>query len=424
VKISRRTLLSASALGIAVAALTACGNDGPPEDDSAGSNGGGAGAGDAPTRADADLVIWADQLKADSLDAAAKKWGEANGLTVAVQPISGDMQGGFITANQAGNGPDILVGAHDWIGNLVQNAAVSPVQLPADASTALSAIALTAVTYDGQTYGVPYALETLALFSNPALTDNPAPASIEDLVAAGEAGGAENALILQVGETGDSYHMQPLYSSAGGYLFGTGAEGDLDPSDMGVGKEGSIMAAEKIGELGKRGVLKTSITGGNAISLFAEGNGAYLISGPWAVAEIETAGIDFGMSAVPGFEGMGPAQPFAGVNAFFVASSARNQAFAQQFVNEIAASPEIPAAMFELNKLPPVNLELQETLSGDNPELIKIAEYAETAIPLPAIPEMAAVFGPLGQAEAAIVGGADPESTMVSAGEEIASRIG
>ena len=53
-------------------------------------------------------------------------------------------------------------------------------------------------------------------------------------------------LVRAVGEQGDAYHMQPLYTSGGGYLFGTDAEGNQDPTDLGVGKEGSIAAAEKI----------------------------------------------------------------------------------------------------------------------------------------------------------------------------------
>ena len=50
----------------------------------------------------------------------------------------------------------------------------------------------------------------------------------------------------------------------------------------------------------------------------------------------------------------------------------------------------------------------------------EIAEFAELAEPMPSIPQMAAIWGPLGQAQANIVGGADPASTMEAAGEEIA----
>lgn len=428
--IRRKNFLALSGAATATALLAACGGGSSEDAGSTGSAsdaGGASGASDAGgavTRADADLVIWTDEVKAVSLEEPAKAWGEANGLTVAVQTVAEDLQPNFITANQAGNGPDMIVAAHDWIGNLVQNSSIQPVQLPAAAAKAIAPIGLEAVTYDGQTYGAPYAVETLVLFANKALTDVPEPKTVEELVEAAKAGGAENVLALPVGEQGDAYHMEPFYTSAGGYLFGKDGEGNLDPSDVGVGKEGSITAAEKIGELGKDGVLKTSISGDNAISLFTDGKAAYLVSGPWALEDIRTAKIDFAMSAVPGFEGLDPAVPFAGVNAFYVATNGKNPAFAQQFATAVASSADIAEQMFPKNELPPINLELQEKLSGDYPEIVKIAQLAGSAEPMPAIPEMAAIWGPLGQADANIVGGADPESTMTSAGEEITKQIG
>ena len=438
-QIRRKSFLALGGLAASVTMLAACGGDSDATADAdadgvdgadadadadADASDGGGEEGDAPARADADLVIWADEEKAPALEPSAQAWGEENDITVAVQVVPGDeLQANFITANQAGNGPDITMGAHDWIGNLVQNSAIVPVQLPADAADAVAPIGIEAVTYDGQTYGVPYAVETLALFSNNALTDDPEPSTIEELVSAAEAGGAENILSLPIGESGDPYHLQPIYSSSGGYLFGQDADGNLDPQDLGVGEEGSLAAADKIAELGEQGVLKTSITGDNSISLFTEGKAAYLVSGPWALADVRDSDVDFTVSAVPGFEGGESAAPFAGVNSFYVASAAANAGFAQQFVADVAATTDVAEAMYEANPLPPVNLELREQLSAEDPELVQFAELAESADPMPAIPAMAAIWGPLGIAQANIVGGADPHSTMTSAGEEIASQI-
>ena len=36
----------------------------------------------------------------------------------------------FVTAAQAGKGPDLVMGAHDWIGNLVQNGTIDPCSSP------------------------------------------------------------------------------------------------------------------------------------------------------------------------------------------------------------------------------------------------------------------------------------------------------
>src|SRR5690349_1433333 len=77
------------------------------------------------------LVIWGDDKRAAALKPFADRFGQENGVTVEVQAISKDQQTTFVTASQQGIGPDVMVGAHDWIGNLVQNGAIDPVQLTA-----------------------------------------------------------------------------------------------------------------------------------------------------------------------------------------------------------------------------------------------------------------------------------------------------
>jgi len=425
VSLNRRSFLSMTAIATALAAAAACSSDDTTATSTA-SDAANAEPTDGQVVRDtsADLVIWTDEVKAGALKDVAQKWGDEQDIKVAVQIVADDLQGNFIAANSAGNGPDVVVAAHDWIGNLVQNGTISPITLDTTAQANYSQVALDAVTYDGQFYGVPYCVETLGLFVNKDLTDVTAPATIEELVEAGQASGAEVVLSLPVGESGDAYHMEPLYTSGGGYLFGTKSDGSLDATDVGVGGEGSIAAAEKIGELGAQGVLKKTVTGDNAISMFTEGKAAYLISGPWALGDINTAGINFELSKIPGFEGMEDARPFAGVNAFYVAAAGKNKAFAETFVADVAKDSTISEAMYAINPLPPVQQDLADKLKESDANMVKFMEFAENADPMPAIPEMSAIWGPLGMAEANIVNGSDPESTMTSAGDEIKSTLG
>lgn len=248
---TRRSFLTMAALASTVPTLAACSGSrntaGTAASGGAASQASDASAGDS----DADLVIWADQKKADSLKEIAKTWGKQQGISVAVQTVANDLQPNFITANQAGNGPDIVLGAHDWIGNLVQNSAIRPVVLSPEAESNYSDIALKAVTYDGQIYATPYAVECLGLFVNKALTSVTQPASIEEMIEAGKAAGTELVLSQAIDEKGDAYNMEPIYTAAGGYMFGKNPDGSYDPNDLGIGKEGSIKAAEKIRQLGQ-----------------------------------------------------------------------------------------------------------------------------------------------------------------------------
>ena len=68
--------------------------------------------------ANADLVIWADGTAAPVVSKLAKQFADENDVKVSVQ-VSTDVRGNYGTAFKAGQAPDVIVGAHDWMGELV-----------------------------------------------------------------------------------------------------------------------------------------------------------------------------------------------------------------------------------------------------------------------------------------------------------------
>ncbi|MEV0943646.1 maltose ABC transporter substrate-binding protein [Micromonospora wenchangensis] len=413
-----RTAGVVTVLGLALAA-SGCGGDNSKDEPAAKAT--------SPA-ASGKLVIWADDKRTAALKPFAEKFGQENGVTVEVQAVSKDLQTNFVTASQQGSGPDVVVGAHDWIGNLVQNGAIDPVQLAAEQKSGFNETAIKAVTFNGQLYGVPYATENVALIRNTALAPE-APKTIEELVATGKKLKAEKKaseiLCLQSGQNGDAYHIYPLYTSAGGYLFGTAANGDYDPKDLGVGKPESIEAFTKIGKLGEKGdgALKRSITGENSIATFTGKKCAFLVSGPWAIADAKKAGISYDISPVPGFAGGKSAQPFVGVQAFYVAAKGKNKALAQEFVTNYVTTPELAVALYQAEPRPPALTAAFDQVKGTDPDLAKFSEAGKDGQVLPAIPAMAAIWDPFGKAEAAVIGGADPAKTVTAAGKTISGQI-
>ncbi|MER7279346.1 maltose ABC transporter substrate-binding protein [Dactylosporangium sp. NPDC000244] len=410
----RIPLRAVGVLALAALTLTACSSSKTPQSSST-----------APT---ATLTIWADDQRAAALKPFAEQFGQANHVDVQVQAVSKDLQTNFVTAAQSGKGPDIVVGAHDWIGNLVQNGTIDPIQLSDSQKSGFADVAMKAVTFNGQVYGVPYAIENLALIRNTDLVPT-APASIEDLVAAGKAlkdsGKVSNILSLQVGQNGDAYHVYPLFTSAGGYLFGTKSNGDYDPADLGVDKPASVEAFKKIAALGEKGsgALTRSVNSDNAIPTFTGGKAPFLISGPWAVADIKKAGIKYDITPVPGFAGGKAAQPFVGVQAFYVASKGRSKALANEFITNYLTKPELQVALYQANPRPPALNAAMDQVKGSDPDIEKWLAAGKGGAVLPAIPAMAAVWDPFGKAESAIVGGADVPSTLAGAAKTISDAI-
>ncbi len=109
----------------------------------------------APPRGDADLVIWTDDTRQPVIEEIATTFADENGITVAVQELEfGQIREQLSLAAPAGDGPDIVIGAHDWLGELVSNGVLEPLDLSAIAGD-FQDVAVDAFTYDGQTYGLP-----------------------------------------------------------------------------------------------------------------------------------------------------------------------------------------------------------------------------------------------------------------------------
>ncbi len=381
----------------------------------------------AAVRGDEDLVIWAEPTRVDYIQTLADAFGEENGITVGVQGIV-DTRQNFITANSAGNGPDVVAGAHDWIGQLVQNGAIDPLQLsPSDLEGYLP-VAVQAATYDSQLYALPWAVESVALYCNTSIAPDTY-ATIEDVLAAtqpaADAGQIDVPLILQQGEAGDAYHMQPLFTSGGGYVFGRDAEGNYNPADLGLNKPASIAAAQKIAALGTSGdnTIRTSISGDNYLSLFTEGKAGCMVSGPWSLPDVQAAlGDGYSIQPVPGFAGGATAQPFMGAQGFMVASEGKNKSFAQEFVTNYLNSEESMQQLFDLSGQPPAFSAVLDGVTDD--DVLNFETAVTNAAPMPAIPEMAEVFAPLGLAWAAVISGDDPTATMDTTQATISTAIG
>src|SRR5690349_11080891 len=76
------------------------------------------------------LVIWADENRAVILQGLAEQVSADLGITLeVVEQEFGAIRDQLAIAGPVGEGPDILLGAHDWLGQLVTNGAVAPINL-------------------------------------------------------------------------------------------------------------------------------------------------------------------------------------------------------------------------------------------------------------------------------------------------------
>ena len=372
----------------------------------AGCSGGASSNGGSTDAASSALTVWVDADRAAVLKDAAADFTKESGVTVKlVQKDFGKIQEEFVAQAPTGKGPDITIAAHDWLGNFVSNGVVQPVEL-GDTAADYQEVAITAMSYEGQTYGVPYAIENIALLRNTALAPT-APASYDDMIAAGTAAGTEFPFIVQVGPESDPFHLYPFQTSFGAPVFGTNADGSYNADDLSIGNAGGEAYAAWLAVEGAAGHLSVNLTGDLAKEKFNAGASPFFVSGPWNVPDAQAAGIDLAIDPIPSAGGQ-PAQPFVGVQGFMVNAKTKNAIAANEFLVNYIGSKKVQTALYEVGGRAPALTAAFDAATSD-PITAGFGEVGATAVPMPNIPQMGKVWQFWGVTEAAIITGAgDP----------------
>jgi arabinogalactan oligomer/maltooligosaccharide transport system substrate-binding protein len=367
------------------------------------------GGDDAASGDGAELVIWTDAEREAAITAAAEAFEEETGAKVTlVQKNFEDLRNDFIAQVPTGEGPDITVGAHDWLGALVAAGVVDTIDL-GDKASEFEQVALDAMTYDGQLYAMPYSLETIALVQNVDLVGAEAPATWDDMIAKGVAAGTERPFVINTGgETGDGYTMYGLQTSFGAPVFVQDDTGSYT-SEVGMGGAPGEAFASWLGANGSSGTGYISTTVDYDINneLFASGKAPYTIQGPWAISAFD--GINVAVNPIPSAGGE-PAAPFVGVQGFYLSSKSKNALLAQEFLVNYLGTEDAQRALYEADPRIPAWSTLADEVSSD-PITAGFVASAQSGVPMPSIPEMGSVWDLWNAAQAQIINGADPVST-------------
>jgi len=369
------------------------------------------------------ILIWADDTRAPVFEALGKAYTEATGIPVEVVEVGfNEIRGQFTTAAPAGEGPDIIIGAHDWVGELAANGLLAELVLPEELKAKFDAVALQAFTY-GALYGLPYAREGVALVYNKALLPE-VPATFEELIEFARQ--FTDPTVPQYGfavQNPDPYHEFPFLSAFGGYIFGVDEEGKLNPCDIGLDSPGAIEGAEYLDALFEEGILAAGMGWDIWTGLFAEGRIAAVITGPWAIGIAKGAGIDVGVAPIPPMKGHTP-KPFVGVQGVMVSAFSPNLPLVEDFLYNYFATKEAQLKMYERDPRIPAFIPAYEEVA-DDPILRGFAESIANGVPMPNIPEMASVWGAWSDAMAAIGNQElEPASALKQAADAIREVLG
>jgi maltose-binding protein MalE len=377
------------------------------------------------------IVIWADQDRKAAVTQLADAWASARGANVSVLvhdfgKIRDDL--GTVAPAEA---PDVIMGAHDWTGQLAANGLVQPIILSAAARKNFPAYTLNAFSYGTavkKLYGVPTQIENIGLVVNTALVKVPKTwAQLESEALAFKKKKAGNlAIAVQQGTNGDAYHMYPFFSGLGGYVFGVNKAGNLDPSDIGVASPNFIKNAALIDKWNKEGLINSKVDASTAQNAFLKGEAAFWVTGPWFSDTLKKSGLKFTVIQIPKIKYA--SVPFLGVQGFLVTKYADAHgvgSLAQDFVANYISSADAQAQLANTAGRWPANTQAGAKFS--DPVLAQFGKAGKGGVPMPNIPQMNNVWTDLGQAWVRSTKGAGAAKAVASftaAARAIADKIG
>ena len=377
------------------------------------------------------VTIWVDADRKAAVDKVAGAWGASRGVTVnVVQKQFGDIRTD-LSKVQADTAPDVIVGAHDWTGELAANGLLLPLSPRKAIKDKFPSYTLDAFSYGTavkRLYGAPVAVENIGLVTNTKLAKVPATfAALQEAALKFKAKKKGNlAIAVQQGANGDAYHMYPFFSGLCGYVFGKNKAGNLDPSDIGVANPTFLKNAKTIDAWNKTGLINAKVDDAAARTAFLKGQAAFWITGPWNIDTIKKAGIKFQVSQVPAINCK--SVPFLGVQGFMVTKFAAThgvETAAKDLVSNYMMGAASQAALAGANGRYPANVDAGKLVT--NTSLKQFGAASKGGVPMPNIPQMASVWSDLGSAWVKSTKGTGATKARIAfsvAARNIANKIG
>lgn len=280
------------------------------------------------TRADASLPL---------LREAAQRFSQRTGIAVEVSAPPG-MLDRFQALAQNGQGPDLLIWAHDRVGEWVEMGLLAPVPASPVVSRQLLPQGWQGFYRAGQHWGWPLMLEAPSLIINRAHVQQ-APRSLAEVDALRPQLLARGVAPLKW-EYMNAYYSWPMLDPG---LTVLAPAGQLRPAA--VAEPAVVQRLQQLQRWMAAGNMPFSADYIDMEREFNRGQLAMMIAGPWAFDNLRRSRIDFELAPVPGLDGQ-PVPSFVGVVGVMLNAHSTQAHAARKFVEEVLLDPAIQQHLY------------------------------------------------------------------------------
>lgn len=331
------------------------------------------------------IVVWSKfgEKELNAIRPIAEEWAKTTGNKVEVKNDKSEFQA-YLQAANSSKGPDIMYGIpHDNLGTFQKAGLLAEVPAGTIDNSKFAPSSISAVSIGGKMYGVPLAVESIALFYNPDKVTT-VPKTIDEFIETAKKVGFKY-------DVNNLYFTYAFISAYGGYIFKDN-NGALDTKDVGLNNEGAKKGWALVQDLvQKHKLMPADIKGDIASGEFKAGKVGMYLSGSWDIGGFETAKTNFKIATLPTVDGK-PMQTFLGVQCAFVNSKSKQQAEAWDLMKYMAERTGKPLFENENHRLPAMINDEALNKEVSESKYATFADQAKNAYPMPNVPEMQAVW--------------------------------
>lgn len=287
----------------------------------------------------------------------------------------------------AGGGPDMFVAPNDDLGNWVRGGLVLDItDKLAGKLDKVSGPGVDGMKVDGKMYGVPESAKAVALYYNKSMVPEP-PKTTDELLQMVKDGKVMTNFI-------GAYHMFGWAGSFGGKL--------LDDSNKCIADQGGwAEALQYLLDLKAAGALYNADYA-TAEGLFRQGQAAFFVNGPWALADYKKdLGDNLAVAPIPAGPSGASAAPLNGIDGFYLNPNSKNVdgalALALFLTNQASSQIYTDKAG---------HVPIRSDVTSADPLIAAFAQASATGYPRPQSLEFANFWGPFGDMFTKVLEGA------------------
>jgi len=248
-------------------------------------------------------------------------------------------------------------------------------------------------------------------------------AALLDMAATAQEGGAEWGLVFQ--QVDRYYQLQPLFESAGA---GPGLVGE-DLLTANLTTEKWVETARWYADLYESGLSPRGIVPNDMPFLFKDGKVGFYVRGNWSIADFANSGMNFGIAAIPYFEGGKPVTA-TGSWALGINPHSDNLETAIDFAKFLSLSAEGASLLYGTTGQMPSQNQAFESWVKEREEqapgasVLFAHELSNTAVPRPRTIGYVAFEEVMNRMFSDIRNGADVQTALEQAEQQLNSVLG